>query len=208
MSVLNGKTPDKKFEIVPRVFPVVLSGKIISTAFVVETQDSRSYIVSWFSEKQSTCRMIVWTASGPSVHSITLGHNSRAVGTSAEESTQNFVAETIPEELCDRVLKFKAVPPNGDQTATKLFMVSRKIEHCCNVKLTGVLTMRTSKICQVVRREDGSYVRSDARGFKSCPLGAPLVNCRNDELVGMVTAFEKNVVSMLSVKEMENLLEI
>ena len=46
-------------------------------------------------------------------------------------------------------------------------------------------------------------------GFKSHPLGAPLVN-GNDELVGMFTAFEKEngVVSVLGVKELENLLKI
>ena len=207
MFVLHVKKPHSDFETVPRVFLVVLGGKIIGTAFVFQTQDSRTYVVSWFSEKQSTCRMIVKTASGLIVHSITLGHNNRAVGTSAEESTQNFVAETIPEEFCDRVLKFKAVPPNGDQTATKLFMVSRKIEHGCNDKLTGVLIAKTSKICQVERRKDGSYSRSG--GFKSHPLGAPLVN-GNDELVGMVKAFEKEngVVSVLGVKELENPLKI
>ena len=188
-----------------RVYPVVLAEKVIGNAFVFQTQDSRSYVVSWFSEKQSTCRMIVKTASGLNVKSITLGHNNRAVGTSADESTKNFVAETIPEEFCDRVLKFKAVSPNGDQTARTLFMVSRKIAHGCNDKLTGVLTTKTSKICPVERREDGNYVRRG--GFKSCPVGAPLVN-GNDELVGMVTAFQEDVVSVLSVKEIENLLKI
>ena len=157
MFVLHVKKPHSDFETVPRVFPVVLGGKIIGTAFVFQTQDSRSYVV--LCQKQSTCRMIVKTASGLSVHSITLGHNNRAIDTSAEESTQNFVVITIPEELCGRVLKFKAVPPNGDQTATKLFMVSRKIEHGCNDKLTGVLIAKTSKICQVERRKDGSYSR-------------------------------------------------
>ena len=98
---LQLKKPDPKFETVPRVFPVVLAEKIIGNAFVFQTQDSRSYVVSWFSEKQPTCRMIVQTARGLSVHSITLGHNNRAVGTSAGESSVNFVAETIPEEFCD-----------------------------------------------------------------------------------------------------------
>ena len=100
-------------------------------------------------------------------------------------------------------LKFKAVPHNGDQTVTVLFMVSRRIEHGC----TGVLTAKTSKICLVERFEDENYVRRG--GFKSCPLGAPLVN-GNDELVGMVTAFEKEngLVSVLGVKELENLLKI
>ena len=200
---LRLKKPDPKFEMVPRVYPVVLAEKVIGTAFVFQTQDSRSYVVSWFSEKQSTCRMIVQTATGQRVHSITLGHNNRAIGISADESTQNFVAETFPETFCDGVLKFKAVPPNGDQTVTKLFMVSRKIAHGCNDRLAGVLTTKASKICPVMRRKDGSYVRSG--GFKSCPLGAPLVN-GNDELVGMVTAFQEDVISVLSVKEIENLL--
>lgn len=201
---LQIKKPDPNFEKVPRVFPVVLVGKVIGSAFVFQTQDSRSYIVSWSSVKQSTCRMIVRLVSGLNVHSITLRHNNRAVGNSAEESVKNFVAEAIPEEICGRTPKFKVVPPNGIQTASKLFMVSRRVAHGCDGS-KGVLITRTSKICPVVSREDGSYLRSG--GFKSCPLGAPLVN-DNDELVGMVTAFQEDVVSVLSVREMENLLKI
>lgn len=189
------------------MFPVVLKREIIGTAFVFQTQDSRSYVVSWSSEKQSTCRTIVKMGSSLDVHSITLLRH-----VAKEESTLNLMTEALPGQYGDRVEKFQACPSNDDQAGNILLMVSRRAAHGCNDELTGMLTTKTSKICKVERREDGSYVRCGRlnrlrKRFKSYHVGAPLLN-ENEELVGMVKRFERDTIFVLSVRELENLLKI
>ena len=202
---------DPEFNWDPLVFPVVVDRKIIGTAFVFQTKDSRSYVVSWSSEEESTCRMIVNSmvnnASAPKVYNITLRHKHPAGATVAGGSSQDLAIGTVPEQYSGNVSSFKTVPSDGDRTGSKLYMVSRRAVHGCENRLMGLLPTRTSKICPVKRREDGSYVRRRGKSFKSFPLGAPLVNDK-DELVGVVTAFEKKLVSgILSVTELENILK-
>ena len=202
---------DPEFNWDPLVFPVVVDRKIIGTAFVFQTEDSRSYVVSWSLEEESTCRMIVNildnNASAPKVYSITLRHKHHAGATVAEVSSQNLAIGTVLEQHSGNVSPFKAGPSDGDRTGSKLYMVSRRAVHGCGNGLMGLLPTRTSKICQVKNLENDSYIRRRGRSFKSFPLGPPLVNDK-DELVGVVTAFEKEVVTgILSVAELENLLK-
>ena len=200
-----------KYERDPSVFPVVIDRKMIGTAFVFQTKDSRNYVVSWSLEEMSTCRMIVNmmvnNASARKVYSITLRHKHHAGATVAEGSSQNLAIGTVSNQHSGNVSVFKAVPSDGDQTGSKFYMASCRAVHGCGNRLRGLLPTRTSKICSVKKDEDGSYVRLGDGRFKSFPLGAPLVNDK-DELVGVITAFKKKVVSgILSVTELENILK-
>lgn len=193
------------FEKYPSVFPVVVGRMIIGTAFVFQTQDSGSFVVSWSSQDQSTCRMIVNRNNKIEVHSITLRHKDPAGATVAGGSSQNLRTQTLP-KLPGGVQPFEAVPSDGDQTGSMFYMAARRTVHGCNNK-NGMLPTRTSKICKVKRCEDGSYVRRRGRRFKSFPLGAPLVNDKN-QLVGVITAVKKKwVTGVLSVTELENLVK-
>ena len=167
-----------------------MSGSVIvGTAFIFKDRNSKSHLVSWSSKPQPTCITIVKRDGRKEVRTIPL----RKVGNS------DLLTENVPEDMCNSVPEFKAARSNT--IVEKLLMASPR----CACGCQGLLMSRLSKICPLKKLSDATYVRKRGRVFKSFPLGAPVVDCK-DKLVGIVTDSEKNKVTVLGIQDLIRLL--
>ena len=181
--------PDNEFEIEPRVFPLV-SDAIVGTAFIFKDSNSRGHVVSWSSEPQATCITTFVRDNEREFCRISLH----------KLDNSDLLTGDVPEEVCNSVHAFEAAPTNTTAKKVKLFMTSR-LAVCPSCR--GMFIKRVSKVCPLQRQTDTTYVR---RGrFKSFPLGAPVVD-GDDKLVGIVTDYDDDKVTVLGSQELNRLL--
>ena len=185
--------PDNEFEIEPRVFPLV-SDAIVGTAFIFKDSNSRNHVVSWSSEPQATCITTFVRDKKRKFRDIPLH----------KLNNSDLLTGDVPEEVCNSVHAFEAAPTNTTAKEVKLFMCSRLV--VCP-SCDGMFIKRVSKICPLRKLSDTTYVRRGflAGTFKSFPLGAPVVDGR-DKLVGIVTSYDDDKVTVLGSQELNRLL--
>ena len=185
--------PDNEFEIEPRVFPVV-SDAIVGAAFIFKDSNSRSHVVSWSSEPQATCITTFVRDDEREFCRISLH----------KLDNSDLLTGDVPEEVCNSVHAFEAAPTDTTAKEVKLFMCSRLV--VCP-SCDGMFIKRVSKICPLRKLSDTTYVRRGflAGRFKSFPLGAPVVD-GEDKLVGIVTGYDKDKVTVLGSQELNRLL--